>query len=74
MALGPRPKNPAEISFERRCFVQNGVTVLWIVGGMLAPNYPRQFDNEAAATAYARKIKGYVTREEQPRMVRVSWT
>jgi len=71
-----RPANPANISFDRRCFAQNGTTVTWIVGGNLAPNYPATFANEADAVAYARRTgrSAYVRREESPRMVRISWT
>lgn len=69
-----RPTNPADISFDRRCFVQDGTKVEWVVGGMLAPNYPKRFDTEEAAERYAKKIRGYVTRDESPRMVRIAWT
>ncbi len=68
-----RPTNPADISFDDRCFAQDGVKVEWVVGGNMAPNYPQvlhvvavYFSTEDAAMAYARKTA--------PRLVRVSWT
>jgi hypothetical protein len=70
-----RPANPADISFAPHCFAQDGVTVEWVVGGNLAPNYPSRFSSEAEAMAYARKTGrlNNVSRVESPRMVRVSW-
>ena len=49
-----RPTNPADISFDDRCFAQDGVKVEWVVGGNMAPNYPSTFSTEEAAMAYAR--------------------
>ena len=71
-----RPTNPADISFDDRCFAQDGVKVEWVVGGNMAPNYPSTFSTEDAAMAYARKTGrvANVRRVESPRMVRVSWT
>jgi hypothetical protein len=68
-----RPTNPADISFAPSCFAQDGVSVEWIVGGNLAPNYPSRFSTEADAVAYARKTGRPMSRVETPRMVRVSW-
>jgi len=75
-ALGPRPKDPSRISFDPRCFVRDGVIVEWVVGGNIAPNYPKNFGaNEAAAREYARKTgrEWALRREERPRERRVAW-
>lgn len=69
-----RPANPSAISFDRRCFAQDGVKVEFSVGAM-APNYPKKFGaNEAAANEWSRKTGRPVIRHESPRMVRISWT
>ena len=76
-ALGPRPANPADISFDPRCFVNDGVVVEWHVGGNVAPNYPKNFgENEAAAREYARRTgrEWALQRVERPRRRRISWT
>ena len=68
------PADPSTISFDRRCFAQDGIKVEFSVGAM-APNYPKKFGaNEAAANEWARKTGRPVIRHESPRMVRVSWT
>lgn len=73
--LGPRPSSPALISFDARCFVEDGVSVEWIVGGNKAPHYPAKFASEAAALAFAARTgrQRFLRRAESPRLVRVSW-
>ena len=71
--LGPRPA-PSAISFDDRCFVQDGVSVRWTVGQSALHPGPASFTDEASAVAFARKCGRPVNRIESPRMVRVSWT
>ncbi len=71
--LGPRPKNPAEISFDPRCFVQDGTDVEFTVGRSSLHSGPARFTNEKDAAAYAEKTGRTYTRHEVPRMRRVAW-
>jgi hypothetical protein len=74
MSLGPRPADPTTISFDPRCFVQDGTVVYWTVGSGLGGRYPERFDDESAAIEHGRLLRLRVTRHEHARMVRVSWT
>lgn len=72
-ALGPRPSNPAEISFAARCFAVDGVSVHWTVTRSALHSGPARFDDEAQANAYARKVGKVAQRHESPRLVRIAW-
>lgn len=72
--LGPRPTNPAEISFAPHCFRQDGEVVEYVVpAGRGAGSYPKRFTVEADASAYAARVGRPMERRVNPRMVRVSW-
>lgn len=68
-----RPTNPADISFDRSCFAQDGTTIYWTVSRSALHSGPRRFDSEVEALAYAKRCDRPVTRHEVPKMVRISW-
>ncbi len=72
-ALGVRPANPAEISFDPSCFVRDGTEVYWTVSRSALHSGPARFETEASAAEYARRVDRPYTRHESPRMRRVSW-
>lgn len=71
---GPRPKDPREISFAPRCFVEVGRRIEYVV----APNpgstsYPRRFTDRAAAEAFAKKTNRPFREEEVAVRQRICW-
>lgn len=73
-ALGPRPSNPAEISFAPECFVDAGVEVRFVVVRAAGHSGPLVTANEAEAQDYARRTGREVAREETPIRRRIRWT
>lgn len=72
--LPNRPSNPALISFDPSCFVQDGETVHYTVVRSALVAGPARFDNEADAAAYAKLTGRTYTTHVTPRLVRVRWT
>lgn len=73
--LPGRPSNPALISFDNKCFKQDGVDIKYVVTpppGSTA--YPEEYDSKSTADAHAKRIGVIAHRVERPRMRRVSWT
>jgi hypothetical protein len=72
--LGKRP-SPEKISFARSCFVADGEREVYVVA---APNgstsYPKRFDDQPSADAYARRTGLVVHVVKEPIWKRVSWT
>lgn len=70
--IGPRPSNPADISFDARCFEQVGTRTEYVVV-LSAPNYPKVFSDRETAAAYARKTGRAVTIRNAAIVRRISW-
>lgn len=72
--IGPRPSNPSEISFDRRCFVQDGEQIEYRVSRSSLHSGPAKFGTDrAAAESYARRTGRPVTEHRVPIMRRISW-
>lgn len=72
--LGPRPSDPRTISFERRCFVEDGSTVEYRVLRSALHSGPAKFSDRAEAEAFAKRFNRVVTEVTKPVMRRISWT
>lgn len=73
--LPGRPSNPADISFDPRCFIKVGTHTEFVVApAQGSAGYPKRFSSEAEAENYAARFGRVVHREEVPTMRRVSWT
>lgn len=72
--MSARPSDPRLISFDARCFVQDGVEVHYLVTQSALHSGPARFDDESDAAEYARKTGRVATRVESPKMRRIAWT
>ena len=69
----PRPADPSMIRFDRDCFEQVGVKVVYSVSRSALHSGPAHFDSRDDAEAYARKTGRAVNATEKPVMRRVRW-
>lgn len=72
--IGPRPSNPAEISFAPECFADAGVEVRYVVVRAAGHSGPLVTTDEDEALDYARRTGREVIREETPVRRRTRWT
>lgn len=71
---GPKPKDPRDISFDPKCFVEVGRRVEYV----LRPHpgsagYPEHFTLRAAAEARARRTGRRIVEESVPVRKRIRW-
>jgi hypothetical protein len=71
---GPRPSNPALISFERRCFVEVGEQVSYEVTRSALHSGPAKFFDKAAAEALGRRTGRAVRELKTVIRKRICWT
>lgn len=73
MSLGPRPKNPAEISFAPECFRQVGTRTEYSVARSAIHSGPAVFTDPGDAARFARATGRPVTSYQVAIRERVSW-
>lgn len=74
MTISARPANPASISFDRRCFVQDGERVEFVCANPTGATYPKVFSDRGEAESFARRTNRVVTERRAPVMRRIAWT
>lgn len=71
---GPKPKDPREISFDPRCFVEGESHWEYIVMPRSgSTSYPKRFRNRPDAEARARRTGGSVIEERVTPLKRIRW-
>lgn len=71
---GPRPKDPREISFDPRCFVEVGDQVEYVVAPLRgSTSYPARFTSRREAEALARRTGRPIREERVPIRRRIRW-
>jgi hypothetical protein len=73
-AIGPRPTNPNEISFDARCFVVTGTRTEYTVSRSAIHSGPANFGEDlAAAQKYAARTGREVMTSTVSIKTRISW-
>jgi hypothetical protein len=70
--LGPKPQDPAKISFANDCFEESGTKVEYVVSNGNGNAYPRTFATreQAEANRHGTQI---ITERTTPVRVRIKW-
>jgi hypothetical protein len=71
---GPKPKDPREISFDPRCFVEVGTQTEYVVAPLRgSTSYPARLTDRRAAEALAKRTGRTMREESVPIRKRISW-
>lgn len=71
---GPKPKDPREISFDPKCFVEGESHWEYVVLPRAgSTSYPKRFRHRADAEALAKRTGGHIVNESVTPLKRIRW-